>query len=159
MQLSCNSLKGGFILNSIFKQNIYILSIRKTSPYGLSYTQDRQKDRLKDSDLSRTIDWSVQPRNWSQIITTSVLHPQIFSVYPKLGNQREDLHRIIKARETGSEGMVYVTCLQGRKWWQITWFRIISFHLNSNHPIEDCIVTKTLRNSGMHVEGMVLLGW
>ena len=33
MQLSCNSLKGGFIVNSIFKKNIYILSIRKTSPY------------------------------------------------------------------------------------------------------------------------------
>ena len=41
VQLSCNSLKGGFILNSIFKKNIYIL----TSPLWM-HTELHKKSSI-----------------------------------------------------------------------------------------------------------------
>ena len=54
--------------------------------------------------------------------------------------------------------------LQGRKWWQITWVPnhcvpLLPIDVNSNHPIVDFIVTKTLRNSGMHVEETCAEKW
>ena len=101
------------------------------------------------------------------LITTSVLNRPIFSVYPKLGNQRvrKDLHRVIKARETGSESMVYVTWSTIKKnmvadhWFPNHCVPILPIDVNSNHPIEAFIVTKTLRKSGMHIEETCAEEW
>ena len=97
------------------------------------------------------------------LITTSLLNRPIFSVYPKLGNKRarKDLQRIITAIEIGSESMVYVTWstilknMVADHWVPHHCVPLLPIDVNSNHPIEAFIVTKTLRKSGMHVEGMV----
>ena len=36
---------------------------------------------------------------------------------------------------------------------------LLPIDVNSNHPIEDCIVPKKLRNSGMHVEETYAKEW
>ena len=133
------------------KPNQYITYVK-----CLSYTQHKQKLAAFPV-LSIGQFNQVTSSNHNKCFTSS----DFFRI-PKLGNPRV---RENKFQKTGSESMVYVTWTTTRK--NVVAEQMVPNHLvpllpidvNSNHPIEDCIVTKTLRNSGMHVEETYAEEW